>query len=120
MCFPLLAPPHPSILTPYSSLILFLPHPWRPVLRRYLLLVGHDATAHDLFRAMRGPVDPACTTRSHVDHACATRGPVDPASATRGHVDPVCATRGPVDPGSLRQPRTRLPPPRPRHYLGAP
>jgi hypothetical protein len=45
-----------------------------------------------------------------VDHACATRGPVDPA----------CATRGPVDPGSLCQPRTRLPPPWPRHYLDAP
>jgi hypothetical protein len=91
---------------------------------------GHDATARAHSRATRGPVDPTCATRGHVDHACAMRGPidpacatrdpVDPACATRGPVDPACATRGPVDPGSLRQPRARLPPSRPRHYLGAP
>jgi hypothetical protein len=91
---------------------------------------SHDATAHAHFCATRGPVDLACATRGHVDHAyamrdpvdhaCATRGPVDPACATRGPVDPTCATCGPVDPGSLRQPHARLPPPRPRHYLGAP
>jgi hypothetical protein len=39
MCFPLLAPPHPPILTPSSSPIRFLPHLRLPVLRRYLLLV---------------------------------------------------------------------------------
>jgi hypothetical protein len=91
---------------------------------------SHDATARAHFRATRSPVDPACATRGHVDpacatrdpvdHTCATRGPVDPTCATRGPVDPTCATRGPVDPGSLRQPHARLPPPRPRHYLGAP
>jgi hypothetical protein len=58
---------------------------------------SHDATAHAHFRAMRGAVDPACTTRDHVAHACAMRGPVDPACATRGPVDPACATRDPVD-----------------------
>jgi hypothetical protein len=39
MCFPLLAPPHPPILTPSSSQIRFLPHLRRPVLHRYPLLV---------------------------------------------------------------------------------
>jgi hypothetical protein len=39
MCFPLLAPPHPPILTPSSSPIRFLPHLRLPVLHRYLLLV---------------------------------------------------------------------------------
>jgi hypothetical protein len=81
---------------------------------------GHDATARAHFHATRGLNDPACATRDAVNHAYATRGPVDPACATRDAVDPTCATCGPVDPGSLRQPRTRLPLPRPRHYLGAP
>jgi hypothetical protein len=39
MCFPLLAPPHPPISTPSSSLIRFPSHPRRLGLRRYLLLV---------------------------------------------------------------------------------
>jgi hypothetical protein len=39
MCFPLQAPPHPPILTPSSSPTRFPPHPRRPVLRRYRLLV---------------------------------------------------------------------------------
>jgi hypothetical protein len=39
MCFPLLAPPHPPILTPSSSPIRFLPHLRLHVLHRYLLLV---------------------------------------------------------------------------------
>jgi hypothetical protein len=81
---------------------------------------GHDASAHAHFHATRGPDDPACATRGHVDHASATHDTVDHACATRGPVDPACATRGPVDPGSLHQPHTRLPPPRPHHYLGAP
>jgi hypothetical protein len=87
---------------------------------------GHDATARAHSRATRGPVDPACAPRGHacatrgpVDPACATRGPVDHACATRGPDDPACATRGPVDPGSLRRPCARLPPSRPRRYLGA-
>jgi hypothetical protein len=36
MCFPLLAPPHPSISTPYLSLIWLPLHPRRPALCRYL------------------------------------------------------------------------------------
>jgi hypothetical protein len=39
MCFPLLAPPNPPILTPSSSLIRFHPHHMRPALRHYLHLV---------------------------------------------------------------------------------
>jgi hypothetical protein len=89
----------------------------------------HDAIARAHSRATRGPVDPACAPRGHVGHACATRGLVDHACITRGPDDhacamhgpvaPACATRGPVDPGSLRRPRARLPPSRPRRYLGA-
>jgi hypothetical protein len=36
MCFPLLAPPHPSISTPYLSPIRLPLHPRRPALRRCL------------------------------------------------------------------------------------
>jgi hypothetical protein len=123
------------------------PHPRRPALRRYLYLVrpqrhrscpflrhpvDHACVTRgpdDPAGTTRGPVDHACATRGPVDHACATRGPVAPACATRGPVDPACATRGPVDtacatrspvdPGSLCRPRARLPPSRPRRYLGA-
>jgi hypothetical protein len=80
---------------------------------------GHDPTVCNRSRASRGLVDPACASHGPVDPACTTRGPVDHSRAPRGPVDYSYATRGPTDPGSLHRPRARLPPPWPRHYLGA-
>jgi hypothetical protein len=136
MCFPLQASPHPPISTHSSSPIWFPPTPGASPCAITCTSCGHDATARAHSRASRDPVDhacvtrgpddPACATRGPVDHACgpadhacATRGPVDHACATRGLDDPARATRGPVDPGSLRRPRARLPPSRPRRYLDA-
>jgi hypothetical protein len=70
---------------------------------------GLAAMAHAYSRATLGPVDHTCATRGLVDHACASRGPADPSRTMRGPVDAH---------GSLRRPRTRLPPPPLRHYLG--
>jgi hypothetical protein len=96
------------------------PHPRPPSCVVTCSSCSHDATAHAHFHATRGHDDHACATRGPFDPTCATRDPVDPACATRGPIDSACATRGPVDPGSLRQHHACLPPPRPRHYLGAP
>jgi hypothetical protein len=73
MCFPLLAPPHPPISTPSSSLIRFPSHPRRLVLRRYLLLVWprrHRARPLPCHaRPRRTRLRPARPRRPHLRHA---------------------------------------------------
>jgi hypothetical protein len=96
MCFPLLAPPHLQISTPFLSLIRLPLHPGTPPRAVARTTCDLDASAR---ASSRGPVD----------HASATRGPVDHASATSVPVD---------ERDSLRQFRPRQPPlsaPLPRH-----
>jgi hypothetical protein len=69
MCFPLLAPPHPLILTPSSSPIRFLPHLRLPVLRRYLLLVRPRRPLHGHARPRRPHLRHARPRRSCLRHA---------------------------------------------------
>jgi hypothetical protein len=99
MCFPLLAPPHPSISTLSLSPI------------RFPLHLGHSL----LFITCSPNASPCAVTH-------ATRGLDAPSRvsprAPRGHVDPSRTTRGTVNEREpLCQPRSRLPPPRASHCL---
>jgi hypothetical protein len=119
-CFPLLAPPHQPISTPSSSPIRLLPpHPQCLVLRRCLHLVQPRPHRLRSFPRLPRPRRPCLRLARPRRPLRALRDSVDPACATRGPVDYSCATRDPVDLSSLRRPCARLPPSRPRHYLGA-
>jgi hypothetical protein len=128
MCFPLLAPPHPPILTPSSSPIRFLPHLRLPVLHRYPLLVWplrplprHARPRRSCLRHAR-PRRPrlrhARPRRPHLRHARPRRlrlASPTPHSSTIAVATPLprCPRLGPVDErGPVRRPRRRLSPPR--------
>jgi hypothetical protein len=73
MCFPLLAPPHPPILTPSSSPIRSLPHLRLPVLRRYLLLVRPPRPLPRHARPRRPRLRHARSRRPRLRHARSRR-----------------------------------------------
>jgi hypothetical protein len=121
MCFPLLAPPHPPILTPSSSPIRFLPHLRLPALRRYLLLVRPRRPLPRHARPRRPRLRHARPRRPRPRHARPRRPRLaspTPHSSTIATATPLPRRPrlGPVDErGPFRRPRRRLSPPRAGH-----
>jgi hypothetical protein len=107
MCFPLLAPPHPPILTPSSSPIRFLPHLRLPVLRRYLLLVRPLRPLPRHARPRRPRLRHARPRRSCLRHARPRRPRLRRASPTPHSSTIAAATPLPRRPPTRSRRRAR-------------